>query len=227
MTVSVRGSLAASTLFGSPAGSPRPGLVVALPSPFADPGRLLTQTLDAIDDGLVVTDERAIVLHANRAARSIFEAGLLTQRNGLLCAGTPEATRTLHDAIARQDRARIPVILWFGTPSARQLATVTVRSAETAAATAYGAAHPVVVVTIRRATPARLPSAETLQAAFALTPAEARLAREVLKGDGVSACARRLGVTANTARTHLNRVFDKTGTKRQAELVRLLLGCQS
>ena len=30
-------------------------------------------------------------------------------------------------------------------------------------------------------------------------------------------------VTESTARTHLHRIFEKTGTKRQAQLVRLVL----
>jgi DNA-binding CsgD family transcriptional regulator len=35
--------------------------------------------------------------------------------------------------------------------------------------------------------------------------------------------AQALHVTRNTAKTHLKNIFEKTGTKRQAELVRLLL----
>jgi len=38
--------------------------------------------------------------------------------------------------------------------------------------------------------------------------------------------ASRLGISLATARTHLAHVFDKTGTRRQAELVRLLLRSQ-
>jgi DNA-binding CsgD family transcriptional regulator len=33
----------------------------------------------------------------------------------------------------------------------------------------------------------------------------------------------RMGITANTARTHLNRIFDKTGVRTQPALVRVLL----
>jgi DNA-binding CsgD family transcriptional regulator/PAS domain-containing protein len=58
---------------------------------------------------------------------------------------------------------------------------------------------------------------------FGLTPAEAAVAIEVLEADGLQATARRLRISLATARTHLAHVFDKTGTRRQAELVRLLL----
>ena len=33
-----------------------------------------------------------------------------------------------------------------------------------------------------------------------------------------------LGISPNTARTHLKRIFEKTATHRQAELVKVLLG---
>jgi DNA-binding CsgD family transcriptional regulator len=56
-----------------------------------------------------------------------------------------------------------------------------------------------------------------------LTPAEVRFTHEILKGDGLQAAADRLGISVTTARTHLAHVFGKTGTRRQAELVRLIL----
>jgi DNA-binding CsgD family transcriptional regulator len=66
---------------------------------------------------------------------------------------------------------------------------------------------------------------ESLRRRFGLTPAEAALAIEMLEGDGRSAAAARCGITINTARTHLSRIFEKTGVKRQAELIRVLMDC--
>lgn len=66
-------------------------------------------------------------------------------------------------------------------------------------------------------------AATRLRKRFGLTPAEAALALEICKGDGRQAAARRCGITVATAHTHLNRIFSKTGARRQAELVRLLL----
>lgn len=58
---------------------------------------------------------------------------------------------------------------------------------------------------------------------YGLTPMEAAVAVRVLAGKGLKAAAARLGIAPTTARTHLTAVFDKTGTRRQADLVRLLL----
>lgn len=64
---------------------------------------------------------------------------------------------------------------------------------------------------------------ETLRQLFALTPAEARLAALIAQGEPLAGAARATGVTVGTARTHLKRIFAKTGTERQAQLVSLLL----
>ncbi|WP_196054805.1 helix-turn-helix transcriptional regulator [Nocardia aurantiaca] len=63
---------------------------------------------------------------------------------------------------------------------------------------------------------------EALRELYGLTRAESQVAFEVLRGSGLAAVAEELYISVNTARTHLRQVFAKTGTRRQAELVRLL-----
>jgi DNA-binding CsgD family transcriptional regulator len=67
------------------------------------------------------------------------------------------------------------------------------------------------------------PTAEQLRAQFGLTAAEAVFACAIVSGEGVKECARTIGISEATARTHLHRIFEKTGTKRQAQLVRVIL----
>jgi DNA-binding CsgD family transcriptional regulator len=64
---------------------------------------------------------------------------------------------------------------------------------------------------------------ERLRDEFGLTRAEAALALEIVAGQGLQAAAGRLRITVTTARTHLAHIFRKTGTRRQAELVRVIL----
>jgi DNA-binding CsgD family transcriptional regulator len=56
-------------------------------------------------------------------------------------------------------------------------------------------------------------------ARFGLTAAEARILREIIGGKGLLSAAARLNIGESTARTHTRRIFDKTGTKRQTELI--------
>jgi DNA-binding CsgD family transcriptional regulator len=57
-------------------------------------------------------------------------------------------------------------------------------------------------------------------AKFGLTPAETRVAGEIIGGSGLLAAATRLNITEATARGHAKRIFGKTGTTRQTELIR-------
>jgi DNA-binding CsgD family transcriptional regulator len=67
------------------------------------------------------------------------------------------------------------------------------------------------------------PDDQILRQFYGLTSAESRLAVHLMSGAGLKTAADELSVSLNTARTHLKRLFEKTQTTRQAELVRLLL----
>ncbi|HEV2983785.1 MAG TPA: hypothetical protein VGX46_05325 [Vicinamibacterales bacterium] len=66
-------------------------------------------------------------------------------------------------------------------------------------------------------------SSDRLQAAFGLTEAEARLAAQLAAGEDLRAAADKLGITYGTARTRLADIFQRTETRRQTELIKLLL----
>jgi len=72
-----------------------------------------------------------------------------------------------------------------------------------------------------------LPSAQTIGQLFELTEAEARLALALAEGHRVEDAAAGLGITTNSARTYLKRIFGKTGVGRQAELIRLIVAAPS
>ena len=59
--------------------------------------------------------------------------------------------------------------------------------------------------------------------AFELTPAEGRLLERLCKGSSLQQATAQLGVSRNTTRTHLQRIFDKSGMHRQGELIRRVL----
>ena len=61
-----------------------------------------------------------------------------------------------------------------------------------------------------------------LRDAGRLTASEATLAAELAQGTSLIDLARKLGISRSTVRTHLARVFAKTSTRRQPELIALL-----
>lgn len=63
---------------------------------------------------------------------------------------------------------------------------------------------------------------ERLRSEFGLTGSEATLALHIADGGDMGSYAEARGISRNTVRNQLQMVFEKTGTRRQAELVRLL-----
>jgi DNA-binding CsgD family transcriptional regulator/PAS domain-containing protein len=68
---------------------------------------------------------------------------------------------------------------------------------------------------------------ELLSSIYGLTRSEVRLVEALLVGDSLVAVAARLSISENTAKKHLQNVFAKTRTHRQAQLVRLLMALRS
>jgi DNA-binding CsgD family transcriptional regulator len=67
------------------------------------------------------------------------------------------------------------------------------------------------------------PNEQLLRELYGLSPQEAVLARCLAEGLTVEEAAARLGTTINTTRVYLRRIFRKTETDRQVDLLRLLL----
>jgi len=68
------------------------------------------------------------------------------------------------------------------------------------------------------------PDLRVISGLFDLTRVEAQVAGRLASGKTIDGVAAELGIGRETVRTHLRAVFRKTGTNRQAQLVRLLSG---
>jgi DNA-binding CsgD family transcriptional regulator/PAS domain-containing protein len=188
------------------------------------------QILDRLQQGVILVDGQARVIFANRAAADILRAsrGLFVGRDGLRTE-IPGETRQLRRMIAdcgvwhsgrpgaggrlRLSRENaMPLTVLIAPHHARSSWIDVLRPRATVFITDPEAAFDI--------------GRQWLRQDFGLTPAEAAVAIDVLKADGLQAAASRLGISLATARTHLAHVFNKTGTRRQAELVRLLLQSQ-
>jgi DNA-binding CsgD family transcriptional regulator len=64
---------------------------------------------------------------------------------------------------------------------------------------------------------------DLLRCHFGLTPAEARLALRLVAGETLRSAGVKLSISYETARTSLKKIFGKTRTCRQAELVIVIL----
>jgi DNA-binding CsgD family transcriptional regulator len=83
--------------------------------------------------------------------------------------------------------------------------------------------EPLALVLISDPDATAIPSSETLHQLFGLSASEIRVAERLMMGDSPEQAAAFLQVKTSTVRWHLVSMYRKTGTNRQAELVRLLL----
>lgn len=83
--------------------------------------------------------------------------------------------------------------------------------------------EPVAMVFVGDPSSSPRPRGAFMQQLYGLTPTESRLADLLLEGLDVREAAERLHTSLGTARFHLKRVFAKTGTRRQTQLMRLML----
>ena len=86
-----------------------------------------------------------------------------------------------------------------------------------------GARHATVAMFVQAVGELQPLSGEVLGKLYGLTQAETRLIGLLATDLTLEEAAASLGVARTTARTHLRHIFDKTGTKRQSELMKLVL----
>jgi DNA-binding CsgD family transcriptional regulator len=93
--------------------------------------------------------------------------------------------------------------------------------ARRAAGIAYAATA---AVFVRKATMQSLSAPEIVAGIYHLTPTELRVLLAIVDVGGIPEVAAALGVADSTIKSHVGRLFEKTGTSRQADLVKLVAG---
>lgn len=89
--------------------------------------------------------------------------------------------------------------------------------------TAFGIDTPGVAMFIFESSPNNEKSSADVARAFGLTKAEAKLTLAIANGMTASEYSEQHGISINTAYSQIKDILAKTGTKRQAELIKLVL----
>lgn len=186
------------------------------------------QGLNALEHGVITTNRHGLLVHANRQAEAMLRVGwplrLRTGRLHLpsdLHAPAPSLSAALQACTITRQPQWLRLGEW-GDPS-RPLCTITLLSLAEAGVLGLAKQAAEVMLLLAHARHRRHATVAQLMALFGLTPAEARLACALVKGDGLDIYAQSAGVSINTARTQLQATFQKTGTRSQTDLLRLLM----
>ncbi|MEW6644947.1 MAG: LuxR C-terminal-related transcriptional regulator [Pseudomonadota bacterium] len=185
--------------------------------------------LDGLSAGVFLVDAKGMIMHANVAARAQLEAGtVLHAVQGQLIVIDPASNRRLRDMItatgggdAAIGNTDVALALPAPTGDHHVAHVLPLTAGKRADAATPGASA---AVFVRKAELQGPSSPQTIGALYRLTPAELRVLLAVVDVGGVPEVAAALGVADSTIKTHLGRIFEKTGANRQADLVKLVAG---
>lgn len=174
-------------------------------------------------------DDSGRIVHTNSHAEAMLrDAQHLTRRGTKLqTAHDGDAARlreTLADLGATGLAQRLAITSRRGEPHSCFL-TISALPADAPLRSTLGAAR--VLVMVRRPGGAVVPASDQLSRLFGMTRAESAVALALAGGKTPDEYASSAGVGISTVRTHMRAVFEKTYTRRQADLVRLLLLLQA
>ncbi|HLG98722.1 MAG TPA: helix-turn-helix transcriptional regulator [Bryobacteraceae bacterium] len=188
--------------------------------------RLVTDTLDRLPGGVIIASPQGRALVMNRAAESILarKNGLHNGPSGLYAWKSSESNALLGAILtasrARDGAAQGPVPILISRDGAVPLRILAAPLPPQSAGTGQ---QPAVVLFITDPEDSVEPDTMLLRRAFGLTLAESRIAAGLMQGKSVEDLAAESGLSLNTVRAHLKKVFAKTNTRRQGQLVRVLL----
>ncbi|MGH6822217.1 MAG: helix-turn-helix transcriptional regulator, partial [Methylocella sp.] len=177
--------------------------------------------------GLILATADRHIIYVNDAADTLLRAsnGLRRERDCISAADftTSRKLQSLITAAARQTDESVQggSLIIRDEDGMASLVVHVVPLCPNPAEVPPGKEHPVaglVVVDCQRALADRINGFADL---FALTAAEARLVSRLVSGGGLTMAASCLNIALSTARFHLTNILEKTGTHRQAELVRV------
>lgn len=183
------------------------------------------RAIDALGLALFIVNGRGRIRHLNAAAEAVLNRsgeGLKVKAGCLFAvvsAGRAQLTGLLKEATRVPGRGSAMCLQRPSNLPAHQL-FVTPLPASTALAGDWQ--EPLALVLLLRSGQRPTPIGMAV-ALYRLTPAEARLASALLRGHSPEEYAGSAGIRISTVRTQLKALFLKTGTRRQAELVALLM----
>ncbi|MGJ4891284.1 helix-turn-helix transcriptional regulator [Bradyrhizobium sp. HKCCYLR20261] len=196
--------------------------------------KLSWATLQHLPIGLMVVDSAQHVAALNAPAERILAAAgaALSVRRGILAAASPQKNaqlqRFLADACAASHSADHAAggDIMFGEldGDGAPLLALSICPARVGDIPTLAPCAIVILRKIAPETPAGF--VDELRRLFDLTPKEADIAAVLSSGRSLKDVAAGSGIKFSTARSHLERIFRKTGTKQQSQLVAVLKDVQ-
>jgi DNA-binding CsgD family transcriptional regulator len=182
--------------------------------------RATVSALEAIGLPAAVMTASGRVLTANVLLENMPSVFIATALGGMALANA-SADTLFQQAVAHNQHDRVVRSIPIPAKEDQPALVIHLLPLRRAAHEIFSGADILVAATAMSAS-AIVPSPTLLAGLFDLTPAESRLAAALSQGRPLKDAAFDLNITVKTSRTYLERVFAKTGTRQQSQLVALL-----
>lgn len=190
---------------------------------------LLETTLNALAAGIFVVARDGRVLFSNRAADGFTRCGAaLRVINGRLTPTDRSAASALTRLLTERTGGTAghanghQTIALPRSGGGGLVATISPLALPVPPCAATAGEPAVSIIVQDPAVCLKLPG-EAFAQLYCLTAAELRVALAMVPGARPQSAAEALGISSNTVKTHLQRIFEKTETSRQADLIALML----
>jgi DNA-binding CsgD family transcriptional regulator len=193
----------------------------------------LIATLNRVEDGIFFVDATNRIVFSNDAAERLLKRQVLTVRNGRLAAPLDTESIALDTLLKRVTKTGDGSEtdpggrLSLHGADGELCATVVASPLRTSHINERFGPKPVrAAVFVRERIAFTQPGPEMLRTLFSLTPAELHLAQGLGNGLRLQEIADGRGVSKETMRSQLSSIFNKTGVRRQSDLIKVLLTAQ-
>ena len=179
----------------------------------------LSEALDHLATGVIFVNENLKIFHSNEAAEQILARGEdLVIRDRLLCCRTAERTAHLQRLVLQESGCTFSIERGSDLPPLHLLVSPLHAHREN-----YGRNLPISIVYIFETVKNSQRIEDVIRTLYNLSPKEARIAAKLVLNPELKDAAQAMGITYNTARTHLKRIYAKTNVNRLSALVHMIV----
>jgi len=179
----------------------------------------LLDALDHLTAGIILFNEHLQIFYSNKSAQKLLASGAgLRNHHGYLACRDPVITADLKNlAIDQKDH-----LLAIDRGDNRLALNVLVTTLKSSVAN-VGRNLPTSILFAFETTDNYARIEEVVRSLYRLSPSEAKLVSQLFINPQLPNAAMALGITLNTARTHLKRIYNKTGVNRIASLIHMIV----
>ena len=179
----------------------------------------LSEALDRLATGIIFINENLKVFYTNKSADKLVKSSkVLRLKDGHLNCSSAERTAELHRLVLQESVSTMTLTRPQRLPPIQVLVSPLHDHGRN-----YGHNLPIAMIYVFDSINESERIEEVIRTLYGLSPTESKIAAKLVLTPDVHEVAKSLGITYNTARTHVKRIYAKTKINRLPSLVHMIV----